>query len=257
MKCVILAGGLGTRLREETEYKPKPMVEIGGKPILLHIIENFLFHGIDEFIIATGYKGEVINNYFNNFESFNYNSTYQIKNGLKSIDILDDKTIKNLKVSVVNTGLDTMTGGRLFRLKNYLESEDFICTYGDGLSNVNIKTLIKFHKNHNRIATITAVKPISRFGILNIDSNASVVEFREKPQMTEWINGGFFVFKPEIFSYLSENSVLEAEPLVRLTQDFQLSAYKHAGFWQPMDTYREYLELNDLYKDGNAPWKVF
>ena len=254
MKVVILAGGLGTRLREETDYKPKPMVEIGGKPIILHIINHFLKFGLNEFIIATGYRGEVIKNYFCNFDYLNNDIILNIDGENRSINLIKKDQINKLNVSVIDTGIETNTGGRLLRLRKLLEDKEFICTYGDGLSNVDIGKLINFHMNSSKIATVTAVKPLSRFGILALDGADNVCDFKEKNQIDEWINGGYFVFKPKIFNYLSEESTLEIEPMTQLTKESELNAFKHFGFWQPMDTYREFIELNRLWKSGDAPW---
>ena len=253
-KVVILAGGLGTRLREETEFKPKPMVEIGGMPIIWHIISNFAVSGFTDFIIATGYKGHVIKEFFRNLE--NYLSDFIVHiggdKGLKIHNINQSKF--DINVSVIDTGLSTMTGGRIYKLKEYVGNDDFICTYGDGLSNINPNTLLKFHLEQKTVATVTAVKPRSRFGQLEIFNSGIVGNFREKPIMQDWVNGGFFVFSNDIFKYLSEDDVLEGTPLSRLVSDQQLSAFKHDGFWYPMDTYREFLDLNKMWDEGNAPW---
>ena len=254
MKVVLLAGGLGTRLREETEYKPKPMVEIGGKPIIYHIMKTFLHFGFNEFVIATGYKSNIIKEYFSNYEFINYDFSLQISKNQNRKVLLQNPSYPELKVDIIDTGLNTMTGGRIYRLKELLGNDDFLCTYGDGLSNVNIKNLVNFHNKHKKIATITAVKPLSRFGLLDIDDDGEVLDFSEKPRMSQWVNGGFFVFKKEIFNYLNEDSILEHSPLASLASDSQLMAFKHDGFWQPMDTYREYEELNRLWNSSVPPW---
>jgi glucose-1-phosphate cytidylyltransferase len=236
MKAVILAGGLGTRMREETEFRPKPMVEIGGKPVLWHIMKNISHFGIRDFVICLGYKGEVIADYFSN------------ENAGENFD-------QDWKVELAETGLDTLTGGRILKAQEYIGTEDFICTYGDGLANVDISLLLKRHKEHSGIATVTAVNPRSRFGLLDISTEGQVKNFEEKPLLNEWINGGFFVFRKEIFNYLDLKTPLETSPLTALARNGNLHAYKHLGFWQPMDTYREYLEMNELWENNQAPWK--
>jgi glucose-1-phosphate cytidylyltransferase len=255
-KVVILAGGLGTRLREETEFKPKPMVEIGGMPIIWHIISNFINSGFKDFIIATGYKGHMIKEYFLNLETYLNDFTVKIdaENGLK-IQALRHLN-QDINISVIDTGLNTMTGGRIYKLQEFIGHENFICTYGDGLSNINPKELIKFHLAQKTFATVTAVKPRSRFGQLEVSTNGIVKSFREKPIMDDWVNGGFFVFSKEIFNYLSEEDVLEERPLHNLVSDGQISAFKHNGFWYPMDTYREFVDLNKMWDEGNAPWII-
>ena len=253
MKTVILCGGYGTRLSEETQLRPKPMVEIGGKPILWHIMKIYEKHKITNFELALGYKGEVIKEYFLHYSSSINDFKINIKTGnLKS----KNSVCENWDVNLVNTGLDTMTGGRLLRLKNNLkDSNTFMLTYGDGVSDVNISGLLKFHHSHGKIATLTAVRPPVRFGELIIKDNR-IEQFAEKPQATQgWINGGFFVFNKEIFDYIEGDEImLEREPLERLTQVGQLMAYKHLGFWQCMDTLREKKVLEKLWETKNAPW---
>ncbi len=256
MKVTLLAGGLGTRLREETEFRPKPMVPIGGKPILWHIMKTYAHFNHQDFVVCTGYRGDVIRQYFRDFETMNLDFT--IKIGAQSIltthGNLDEE---GWSVTVADTGAETMTGGRLYRIRDYLNSETFMCTYGDGVSNVNIKKLLEFHKSHGKIATMTAVKPVSRFGVIDISQNGDVGHFREKPQADGWVNAGFFVFEPSIFDYLNDNSILENEPLSELSRNNELVAFKHEGFWQPMDTYRETIMLNEMWAQGDAPWKVW
>ena len=234
MKAVILAGGLGTRISEETYIKPKPMIEIGGMPLLWHIMKTYSFYGINDFIICCGYKAEVIKEYFNSFDSDTWN------------------------VQLVDTGLDTMTGGRLKKIQNYVNDETFCFTYGDGLADISITDLIKFHKNNQAIATGTAVQPPARFGALELNKN-KVVSFREKPPGdVNWINGGFFVLEPSVFDYIDDDStVWEKEPLENLAKNNQLFAYKHSGFWQPLDTLKEKNKLENLWSSGNPPWKVW
>jgi glucose-1-phosphate cytidylyltransferase len=255
MKTVLLAGGLGTRLREETEYRPKPMVPIGDNPILWHIMKYFAHYNHKDFIVCAGYKGEVIRNYFRNFETMNMDFTIKldVRNSLK----LHGELTEDWTVTVADTGQMTMTGGRLHAVKKYVGSETFMCTYGDGVANVDIDALLKFHKEHGRIATLTAVRPPSRFGVLNLGSEGQVKHFREKPLGEGWINAGYFVFEPEIFNYLNSDSILEKEPLSDIVSEGELMAYKHEGFWQPMDTYRETVMLTEMWEQNKAPWKVW
>ncbi len=255
MKVVILAGGYGTRLTEETIVKPKPMVEIGGYPIIWHIMNIYWSYGFSEFIIALGYKGNVIKEYFLNYSNLQSDLTISLKTG----EFTASKTCqRDWFIHLANTGLDTMTGGRLIRLKNNLLDNTFMLTYGDGVSNVNIEKLLDFHKSHGKIATVTAVRPTARFGAITIKDN-QVVTFKEKTQTGEgWINGGFFVFEPGIFDYINDDrTILEGEPLENLSQDGQLMAYKHYGFWQCMDTLRDKHTLDMLWENGNATWKVW
>lgn len=255
MKVALLAGGLGTRLAEETDRIPKPMVEIGGKPMLWHIMRLYAHYGYNDFLVACGYKGEIIKEYFHNF--FVHNNDYVVNLQDGSRELLNSGSI-DWRVGVIDTGQGTMTGGRLLRLKPWLAGERFMATYGDGLGDVDIGALIDFHKAHGRLATVTAVRPPSRFGALQIEDTA-VTQFSEKPQTREgWINGGFFVFEPEIFNYLEdEDTVLERDPLEQLAAAGQLCAFRHEGFWQPMDTLREKRLLESLWKSKTAPWKVW
>lgn len=256
MKVVILAGGLGTRLSEETNVKPKPMVEIGGLPILWHIMKTYSHHGFNEFFVALGYKGEVIKDYFANYLNRSSDITVNLKSGKLEYHNTHDE---DWTLNLFDTGKDSMTGGRLHRLEKYLKDEDcFMFTYGDGVADVDIGALIKFHKAHGKIATVTAVRPPARFGALLIENNA-VTDFREKPQVGEgWINGGYFVFNKEIFKYLKgDATILEKEPLERLSKDGQLMAFQHEGFWHPMDTVRDRDLLNSLWEQNVSPWKVW
>lgn len=255
LPAVILAGGLGTRIREETEFKPKPMVEIGGRPILWHIMKHLSSYGIERFVICVGYKGDVVRDYFLNYRARNNDFTV-------SLGAHDELTFhanheeSNWSVTVAETGAQTNTGGRVFGIQKYIRGENFLCTYGDGLSDINIDELRKFQLDKDKIATLTAVKPISRFGIMDISADGIVQNFKEKPQVEGWINGGFFIFKPEVFSYLKPNVILENEPLEQLASENQLAAYRHNGFWQPMDTFRESKMLNELWESGSAPWRT-
>ena len=255
MKAVILAGGLGTRISEETLEKPKPMVEIGGKPILWHIMKSYSHYGINEFVICLGYKGYVIKEYFKNYFLHMSDITFDIKNNEMEVH---RKSAEPWKITLVDTGIDTMTGGRLKKIKEYVNNETFCFTYGDGLANISITDLIEFHKKNNTIATVTAVQPPARFGALELNEN-KVTSFKEKPVGDgNWINGGYFVLEPDVFSYLEcDSTVWEKEPLQKLANDNQLSAYKNKNFWQPMDTLRDKNQLNELWDSGKAPWKVW
>ena len=255
MKVALLAGGLGSRLSEETSTRPKPMVEIGGKPILWHIMKVYAHHGYQDFLVAAGYKGEMIKEYFHNF--FIHNNDYVVNLRDGSRELLNSGDI-DWRVGVIDTGLDTMTGGRLLRLRKWLDGGSFMVTYGDGVSDIDMRSLADFHRSHGKIATVTAVRPASRFGALHIKDNV-VVKFSEKPQTHEgWINGGFFVFEPDVFEYLKDDSaILERAPMEQLAAAGQLVAYRHEGFWQPMDTLREKMLLESMWSTGNAPWKIW
>ena len=253
MKTVLLCGGLGTRLSEETQVKPKPMVEIGGKPMLWHVMKTYERYAHSDFILALGYKGEYIKDYFLNYHARQSDLTVNLGSGEVSYS---NPTAENWKVSMIDTGASSMTGGRLLRLKRYLiDTGTFMLTYGDGVSNVDIDELLAFHKRHGKVATVTAVRPSARFGGMRI-GEGNVLNFKEKPQSGEgWINGGFFVFEPAIFEYLEDDStVLEQMPLERLVQDGQLMAHEHAGYWQCMDTVRDRDVLQELWDKGSAPW---
>jgi glucose-1-phosphate cytidylyltransferase len=255
VKVVILAGGLGSRLREETEVKPKPMVDVAGLPIIWHIMNGYSAYSHKEFVICGGYKNEVIKNWFTNLRLFKSDVRIQFGES-QLLEFMDDTHENGWDVVVSNTGTETHTGGRLFRIKKYLRDETFLCTYGDGLGNVDIDALISFHKSHGKIATLTSVKPPTRFGVIDIDADGTIRSFREKPQTDSWVNAGFFVFESKIFDYLDESCVLEHAPLEKLAEEGQLMAFKHEGFWQPMDTYRDKLELESLWNSGNPPWTV-
>lgn len=255
MKTIILAGGLGTRLSEETAIKPKPMVEIGGRPILWHIMKIYATYGHDEFFVALGYKGEIIKDYFLNYYYRRNNISLLLGNG--RVDVHDEHG-ENWRVHLVDTGVQTQTGGRVKRLESWIGNEPFLLTYGDGVANIDIQDLIRFHKKHGKLATVTAVRPPARFGGISLQGE-QVIEFKEKPQIGEgWINGGFFVMEPEVFDYIEGDSIeLEKEPLEQLTSDNQLVAYQCNDFWQCMDTLRDVRMLQSLWQSGNPPWKVW
>ncbi|WP_282088022.1 glucose-1-phosphate cytidylyltransferase [Aquimarina algiphila] len=254
MKVLILAGGLGTRISEETHLKPKPMVEIGGKPILWHIMKSYSHHGYNDFVILLGYKGYIVKEYFMN---------YFIHQSDITVDLSENKTeihkinAEPWKITLLDTGLNTLTGGRVLRAKDYIGNEPFMLTYGDGVSDVNIKELVSYHKSHSGAITMTSVQPEGRFGALIIKDNNEVTQFLEKPKGDgAWINGGFFVCNPEVLDYIDDDeSIFERKPLENLAKDGELFAYKHKGFWKPMDTLRDKNQLEKMFSTNNAPWK--
>ena len=257
MKTVILAGGLGTRLSEETDLRPKPMVEIGGKPILWHIMKIYSHYGYNDFIICCGYKSYFIKDYFYHY----YMHSSDITVDLTSNKITyHNSTSEPWEITLVDTGLDTMTGGRIKRVQKYIGNEPFMLTYGDGVGNINIPELINFHKQNKKTVTLTAVLPDGKFGALQLNNSDDITEFREKPAGDgSWINGGFFVCEPKVFDYITkgDSTIFEREPLEKLAADKQLKAYKHTGFWKPMDTLKQKIELNSLWNSDNPPWKVW
>lgn len=254
-QVVLLAGGLGTRIREETNNRPKPMIEIGGRPIIWHLMKHFSTYGIRRFVICAGYKSEVVVDYFSNYELRQNDFTVQLgKSG--DTKIHHDEEPIDWEVTIVHTGgPEVGTGGRLKRAQRYVDSDNFICTYGDGLSDINVDSLIQAHQNSEKIATVTVVNPTSRYGVVQVEQDNTVGTFREKPTAEGWVNGGFFVFKKEFFDYLDETITLEAEPMQNLASAKELNAFKHTGFWQSMDTFREYELLEKLWASNNAPWK--
>lgn len=255
MKVVILAGGLGTRLSEETVLKPKPMVEVGARPLIWHIMKHYTQYGFKEFVIALGYKGDVIKNYFLDYHHISGDVTIDVVN--QKVDIIRSSS-EDWKIHLIETGLNTLTGGRLLRLEKILGNKPFLLTYGDGLSNVDLKKLLDFHAKQNSVATVTAVRPPARFGSINFNDNL-IADFAEKTQTSEgWINGGFMVLEPEVFKYLkSDQDVLEVDLLEELAKKRLLSGYKHDGFWQCMDTLRDKALLERLWEEGNPPWKTW
>jgi glucose-1-phosphate cytidylyltransferase len=257
IQVVILCGGLGTRLREETEFRPKPMVEIGGKPILWHIMKLFAHYGLKEFILCLGYRGNMIKEYFLNYEAIGSDFTIELSTP-RAIEYHGQHEEHDFKVTLADTGPNTMTGGRVKRIERFIQRDTFIVTYGDGLADVNINDLLEFHRGHGKLATLTSVRPISRFGILDLESDGRVKRFAEKPQADGWINAGFFVFNRGVFDYLGGDAcVMEHEPMERLAADGQLVAFRHNGFFFAMDTYREYEALNRIWESGPVPWKVW
>lgn len=258
MKVVIFAGGLGTRISEETDTRPKPMVEIGGKPILWHIMKIYSHFGFNDFIICLGYKGYVIKEYFMHYFLHNSDITIDIANN--NVEVHDTSS-EAFKVTLVETGLDTKTAGRLKMVEKYIGDEDFMLTYGDGVCNVNIKDLVAFHKSHGKIATVTSVQLDARFGGMDVGPDGEVLSFREKAKdESKWINGGFFVLKPEVFKYLKgdvSNMMWEDEPLESLANDNQLVSFRHHGFWKCMDALRDKIEFEDIWKKNEAKWKVW
>lgn len=256
MKAVILAGGLGTRISEETHLKPKPMIEIGGRPILWHVMKIYSAHGINDFIVCCGYKGYVIKEYFANYFLHMSDITFDMQNNQMEVH---QRNAEPWRVTLVDTGEDTLTGGRLRRVSDYVKNEDAFCfTYGDGVADINITQLVQFHKSHGKLATVTAVQPPGRYGALDV-KNQVVSGFTEKPKGDGgWINGGFFVLSPKCLDYVEgDKSSWEGEPLVNIAKAQQLMAFEHGGFWQPMDTLREKNHLENLWDTGKAPWKVW
>ncbi len=257
MKVIILAGGFGTRISEETHLRPKPMIEIGDKPILLHIMKLFSSYGYNEFIICLGYKSHIIKEYFANYFLYNSDVTFDFQAGNKCI--VHQQATEPWKVTLVETGLNTLTGGRIKRIQKYVGDEPFMLTYGDGIGDVNIKDLVEYHCTHGKFATVTATQPKGRFGVLSLSPEQKVEQFQEKIQGEGgWINAGFFVLQPEVFNYIRNGdlTVFEKEPLENLAMDGQLMAYKHTGFWHPMDTLRDKRYLEEIWASGKAPWKM-
>lgn len=258
MKIVLLAGGLGTRLMEETESRPKPMVEIGGKPILWHIMKLYEYHGYNDFIICLGYKAHLIKEYFLNYYLYNSDVTIELEKNKVEVHF---SNAESFKVTLVDTGLNTNTAGRIKRIQKYVGDETFMLTYGDGVSDVNIKDLVDFHMNHDRLVTLTSIQTPGRFGNIEMDDIGNVSYFVEKPEGDGlWINGGFFVMEPGIFNYLEgdvDDIQWEKKPLIEIANDKQLAAFKHHGFWKPMDAMRDRIELEQLWNNGHAKWKVW
>lgn len=257
MKLVILCGGQGTRLREETEFRPKPMVEIGGRPILWHIMKTYAHHGYGEFVLCLGYRGNMIKEYFLNYEAMNSDCTVCLGRQ-KSIVYHNDHGEREFEVTLADTGAESMTGGRLKRVEKYVDGDELLLTYGDGLADVDLGKLVAFHRSHGRLATVTTVRPVSRFGLMDLADDGVVRSFAEKPTLDGWVSAGYFVLNRKVFDYISGDScIFEREPMERLAREGQLVAYRHDGFFFAMDTFREFKYLNDIWNEGTAPWKVW
>ncbi len=258
MKVVILAGGLGTRISEETIIKPKPMIEIGGKPIIWHIMKIYAHYGFNEFVVCLGYKGYIIKEYFINYFLYNSDITVELEKNVIDVHFANSESFK---VTLVDTGIETNTAGRIKKIQKHVKDETFMLTYGDGVTDININELLKFHKSNKKLATLTSVQLPARFGNIETDEQGAVTKFQEKPESYgEWINGGFFVLEPGIFNYLDrdvENVQWEKKPLIDIANDAQLAAYRHKGFWKCMDAMRDKIELEELWATNNAPWKVW
>ena len=256
MKTLILAGGFGTRLSEVTDIKPKPMVEIGGQPILYHIMKIYAHHGYNEFVILLGYKGHLIKEYFSNFFLHNSDVTIDLKNNQME---LHSSTSENWKVTLINTGYDTMTGGRIKRARAVIGDEPFLCTYGDGLGNINVKELVDFHRSSDHLMTVSVIQPLGRYGVVDIMDNQVIRGFNEKPKNdNHWVNAGFMVCEPEVLEYIEgDHQMLEREPMEQLANEGKMKAYRHHGFWHAMDTLRDNQKLNELWDAGDAPWKIW
>ena len=258
MKVVILCGGLGTRLRQETEFRPKPMVEVGGRPILWHIMKIYAHHGLTEFVLCLGYRGNAIKEYFLNYAAMNNDFTMRLGSqpGIEYHGAHDEH---DFKVTLADTGLNSMTGARVKRIQRFVSGDTFMVAYGDSLADVDLTELLAFHRRHGKLATVTTVRPSSRYGVVQIGGDSAVASFTEKPQIEGWISAGFFVFQRQVFDYLQvdEGCIMEREPLERLAAAQQLMAYRHDGFFYAMDTYREYEALNAMWSSGDAPWRVW
>ncbi len=256
MKVVILAGGLGTRISEETDIKPKPMIEIGGKPIIWHIMKIYSYYGFNDFIICLGYKGYMIKEYFANYFVHQSDITVDLLNNSYKVH---SSHIEPWKVTLVDTGLNTMTGGRIKQIEKYVDNETFMLTYGDGVGDVDITKLVEDHINSGKYATVTAIQPRGRFGSIDIDNDGIIRDFEEKPKGSAWVNGGFFVLEPEIFNYIDNTNmaVWERSPMEKLVKDGQLTAHKHIGFWHSMDTLRDKIELESLWNSDNCKWRIW
>ncbi len=255
MKVVILCGGQGTRLREETEFKPKPLVDIGGRPILWHIMKLYAHHGHRDFVLCLGYRGNMIKEYFLNYAAMNSSFTLNLADR-SSLTLHDDQR-EDWNVTLADTGIETNTGGRIKRVQRFVPDEDFFCTYGDGVANVDLDALLAFHRQQGRVATLTGLHPVSKYGVFQRSHDHLVQAFKEKPRMDDLVSGGFFVFNRRIFDYLDDNATLEREPLERLVDERQLAVYVHDGFWHSMDTYKDAMTLNEMWANGQTDWKVW
>jgi glucose-1-phosphate cytidylyltransferase len=254
MKTIILCGGRGMRLNEETEYRPKPLVPVGNRPILWHIMRIYAGFGFREFVLCLGYRGDMIKDYFLRYDTMSNDCTVHLGQK-RSVTFENSNHDQEYHITLAETGLDTLTGGRIKRIEKYIDEDTFMLTYGDGVCDVNIEELVKFHRAHGKCATLTAVHPVSRFGVLNLNSKGEIGSFAEKPVTNDWINAGFFVFNKKIFGYLSgDDCILEQGPLQRLAKEGQLMAFRHEGFFYAMDTYRDYKYLNEMWDKGQTPW---
>jgi glucose-1-phosphate cytidylyltransferase len=257
MKVVILCGGQGTRLREETEYRPKPLVEVGGRPILWHIMKSYAHYGHRDFVLCLGYRGRMIKEYFLHYEAMTNDFTISLGRQ-HQVAFHGAHAEQDFRVTLAETGLETMTGGRVKRVQRHVDSDLFMVTYGDGVADVDVDKLLAFHRSHGKLATLTTVRPTSRFGLVEMDAAGAVERFREKPQVDGWVSAGFFVFDRRVFDYFGgDDCVMEQEPLERLAAEGQLAAYRHPGVFHTMDTYRDYLALNEMWAAGKAAWKVW
>lgn len=255
-KVVILCGGRGTRINEETAFKPKPLIPIGEIPILWHIMKIYSHYGYKDFVLCLGYKGESIKEFFINFEWKINDISLNSKTG-RGFTVHDDSNHDDWNITFADTGLESLTGLRLKKIEKYINTDNFLVTYGDGVADININDLVNFHREKQKIATLTSINPPSRFGIVDIDANSLITNFREKPVTHDWVNGGFFVFQKEIFDHLEGNTMFEHTTLPKLAKQNQLAAYQHKGFWQCMDTYRDFQHLNEIWNSGNVPWKIW
>jgi glucose-1-phosphate cytidylyltransferase len=257
MKIMILCGGQGTRMREETEYKPKPLVDVGGKPILWHIMKTYSNYGFNDFLLCLGYRGNMIKDYFLSYEGMNSDFTIQLGQE-RSIEFHQEHSEQDFRVTLADTGLTTQTGGRIARASRYLDDDTFMMTYGDGVADIDVQALYRFHRSHGKLATVTVMRPFSRFGEVDLDSTGQVLSFAEKPKSDSWASAGYFVLHRKVLEHIAgDQTVFETEPMQRLIAEKQLVAYQHEGFFFAMDTYREYLQLNQIWDSGKAPWKVW
>ena len=257
MKVVILCGGKGTRLKEHTESIPKVLVEVGGRPILWHIMKIYNAFGFDDFILCLGYKGQAIKEYFMDYLSWRHHDFCLDLSGKEPLVNIRNHDRECWKITFADTGEETNTGGRIKRIAPFIEEESFMATYGDGVADIDIRKLVEFHQSHGRVGTITVVNPPSQFGLLDVGEDGQVRRFQEKPLLNQWINGGFFVFRRKFFDYLEDNDILERTPLERLTKDGELMAFRHESYWKCMDTYKDTTQLNELWTIGKAPWKIW
>ena len=258
-RVVILCGGQGTRLKEETEFRPKPMVHVGGRPLLWHIMQIYAAQGLDSFVLALGYKGAMIRDYFLNYREQTADLTLRYGSGsaLNELEFHEPHDIEGWEITLANTGETTMTGGRIWRCRDHLRNDTFMMTYGDGVADIDLRALLARHKASGRLATVTALRPQSRFGIIERGDSGDATGFREKPRMDEYVSGGFFVLEPKVLEYLDGECVFEQAPLQALADEGELAVYAHDGFWKSIDTYREYLEINRMWSDGDRPWAVW